>query len=308
MRLGQVLPFAALPFVFALGWWSHSRSVAQVPVSSSESKGVAISRSDAIRTSSSAAQNAAVNADGVDRSFDILDAKKRDDLEGTIRGVPFSFLKQIYLDRQDAEWKKTEEYYQQIPLDDTESMKKQSEEFFKQFQSNSGGSSSFTASSEWTLRGGKRVPVIFIAQIYSTKFVQRTDPGGWVVSDIAQGDATLATTGEDLCYSVSAYFRVGDTEKGRYASEGTGTCLNYVSVRDGKPFVLFNNNSKVLIPYFDRASVPLPGFGTDIDSDPQWYDSNGGKWFRLARVRWESISKEEFGRIQSDLQADVIRN
>lgn len=304
MRVGQVLPFAALPFVFALGWWSHPGSELQM---SDESRSKVFVR-DTVRVNSSSARGSPVSAGVADRSIDISEVKKRDALEGTIRGVPFSFLKQIYLERQDAEWKKTEEYYQQIPSDDTEAMKKQSEEFLRMFQRNSSGASFFTASSEWTLRGGKRVPVVFVGQIYSSRNVQGTDASGWVVHEGMQGDATLATKGEELCYLVTAYFRIGEAEGARYASEGTGSCLNWVPVRDGKPFVLFSSNSKALTPFFDRASVPLPGFGTDVDSDPQWYDSNTGKWSRLARVRWDPISKDEYGRMQGELQADVIRN
>lgn len=294
MRLGQVLPFAALPFVFALGWWSHPRS--ELLVSDESRTSMIVSKvtkvvTDTVRVNSSSARGTEV--------IDISDVKNRDALESTIRGVPFSFLKQIYLERQDAEWKKSEEYYQQIPPEDTEALKQQTDELFKQFQRNSAGASFFTTSSEWTLRGGKRVPVILFGQIYSS----RADQEG-----MATGDPVLATRGEEICYMVTVYLKIGEVEGSRYASEGTGSCLNWVATREGKPFILLNSNSKSLAPYFDRISVPLPGFGSDFDSDPQFYNSNQMKWSRLPRVRWDPISREDFARNQVDLQADVIRN
>jgi len=295
MRLGQILPFAALPFVFALGWWSHPGAELQV----SDVQQTKVFVSDTVRVNSSSARGNPVDTAVADRSIDISDVKKRDALEGTIRGVPFSFLKQIYLERQDAEWKKSEEYYQQIPLEDSEAMKRQTDELFKQFQRNSAGASFFTTTSEWTLRGGKRVPIILFGQIYSS----RGDQEGMVT-----GDPTLATRGDEICYMVTAYFKIGETEGSRYASEGTGSCLNWVATREGKPFILLNSNSKSLVPYFDRVSVPLPGFGSDFDSEPQWYNSNQMKWSRLARVRWNPISKDEFARNKVELQAVFFRN
>ena len=218
------------------------------------------------------------------------------DLEKTVRGVPFSFLKQIYLERQDQEWAKADQRYSRIPPEDEQGQKKQTEELFNLFQKNSNGASFFSATTEWTFRGGKSVPVTLLAQFYSSR-----------TADVSstQADASLATQGSELCYTATVYFKVGLAEGGHYSSAGTGSCLRWPTIREGRPYVLFDSYAKQMTPLFDKFTAPLPGFGSDGDVDPEWYDANRSSWTALSRLRWDAISREDYLRVESDLQLDT---
>lgn len=301
MFLRRHLSFLLLPVFFGLGWWGAG-------ISRSAVKDHLDSKSDVIRTSSSVSIASSSRGAGaekrgerldVDPRFDLTQDAVRDRLEKTIRGVPYSFLKQLYLERQDQEWKKSDQRYSRIPLEDEQAQKKQTEELFALFQKNSNGASFFMTTAEWALRGGKRVPVTLLAQLTSSIDTERGS---------TQGDASLATQGSELCYSVSIYFKVATNGSSHYASEGTGSCLRWPTVRDGKPFVLFDNYAKQLTPFFDKVSAPLPGFGSDNETDPEWYDSSGERWTALPRVRWDSITREDYFRFQADLQGDTFRD
>ncbi len=310
MRVGVFSSLFALLVFFGLGWagsnWIRARSLVEMPANEG---------SDLISVGAAHAENPhregkrLPNVSPGDSRFDIGSEKNRENLEATIRGVPFSFLKQIYLERQDSEWKKADQRYSRLPLEDEQAQKKQTEELFNLFQKNSNGGSFFIAQSEWTFRGGKRVPVILLARLYSSRTVDKIPNGSTPYENTTPGDAALATQGSELCYSASVYFKVGgENESGRYASEGTGSCLRWPTVREGKPYVLFENYAKQLTPLFDKVSAPLPGFGSDAEADPEWYDSGHGAWTALPRVHWDPVTREDYIRNETDLQADTTHN
>jgi hypothetical protein len=207
-----------------------------------------------------------------------------------------------------ADFKAADEMYSEVKPEDVEGKKKLAEYFFELFQRNSGGASFFTSSTEWTLRGGRRVPVTLLGQYYVSRSPSSDEDSGPIVHDTVTGDSTLATRPEDLCFMVMAYFKIGDAEGARYAQEGTGSCLAWSPSHKQKPFVVLNSNSKALMPYFDRVSIPQAGFGTDGDADPQWFDSNRGKWNKMSRIRWEPVGKVDYLRLQKDLQSEIIPN
>lgn len=298
---------------FALGRWSATPPVESKLVAVTESErmpfqnlhlSASATQTDSIRATASSTER---SADALS-DFDVSKPDVRESIDSIIRRVPFSFLKEIYTDREIADSKKAEELYETVKSEDEEGRKRLTEDLFALYQRNGNGDSYFTTTTEWTLRNGKKIPVTLAGQLYTSRVPVEDEEGGAWIHASTTADASQATKGEELCYMVSAYFKTGDAKGSKYSSEGTGSCLSWTAIQQGTPFVLLNSNSKGLMPYFDRVSVPLPGFGTDIAAQPRWFDSNRGSWSALSKVRWESVSKTEFQQTQKDLQAEVIPN
>lgn len=198
-------------------------------------------------------------------------------MEATLRKIPFSVLKRIYLARQDDEFLRVSERY---------TLANESDEFgdtlFKEFQTTQRSSEFFIASGEWKLRGGQTLP--FQA---SFRFYRDGVPENRGVRAEKLGER--ATDSTQVCWTASLIFKADEQRIPEY----TSTCLPFTSMRSGVPFAVFHAYSKEAGALYDTLSVPLPGFGTEREQDPEWYDSPTGAWTALPKVRWEEVSSAE---------------
>ncbi len=302
-----------IPIAFVLGWVGSS-TIHKTKVSPDDSlpSGCSVDgRTDVIRTSSSSTTRRNIEEQALEEEMSSsLNANSNGKSEAFIRGVPFPLLKRIYLERQDADWKKAHARYENIPVADEEAKKKQEEELFTLFKKNHTGPSHYSASGEWNLRGGKMIPYKILFRLYSQRStVGESGVFGADFPDRTTGDVNLATRGSEICFMAFVYFKVSDTPGAQYASDGTGSCLQWAGIRKNRPFVIFESyNSMEFEPYFDRISVPYPAFGTDSVMNPEWYDSHTGAWSTLSRVSWEPLSLEEFKQAEADLNAEMIKS
>lgn len=212
-----------------------------------------------------------------------------DAFETYSRKMPFSVMKRIYFERKDEEQRAISERYA-APAEGNPDYKESNEGLFSRFQFSESGEINFSASGDWVLKSGKRVPYRVFVEFYSTD--RNTDFGTTLASPAA------AKKPDDLCWHSQIYLEI----EGANSHFGTSTCLVWTSRREGVPFVVFeNHHSKRMLAHFDSIAVPLPGFGTEADVSPEWYDSTKRKWTPISEVRWESISKADSKRIRDDL-------
>jgi hypothetical protein len=197
--------------------------------------------------------------------------------------MPYSLLKQVFLERQDAEFEKSQGRYPSTQGMTEEEADRRTEEFFAKFQ-DSARTSYFIGHAEWKLRGGRSVEVETFAHFYASKSEGSPNPFGVL------GRSEEVKAGKELCWYVAIYAKIGET----YATEGTSSCLPWTSVREGYPYAVLGNYTKVLTPYFDSVSVPLPGFGDESSATPEWYDSTKARWTALSRIRWESAEMADY--------------
>jgi hypothetical protein len=270
--------FGKLP-IFASGTSATASIVSSSPASDTS---CAVGASDTLRIGASST-SAKSGADAIDPRFDLFDPKKRTELERTLREMPYSLLKQVFLERQDSEFEKSQERYPSTLGLSEEELDRRIQDFFEKFQATS-DTSYFVGHGEWKLRGGRSVEVQTFAHFYPSKLADPSKPFS------IQGSAQEISNGKELCWYLAVYVKIGES----YAHEGTSTCLPWTSVRDGHPYALLGNYSKSLTPYFDSLSVPLPGFGDDAGASPEWYDSTKGRWTGLSRIRWDGIERTDY--------------
>jgi hypothetical protein len=220
----------------------------------------------------------------------LADPRARAALEKTLRDVPYAVLKQVFLERQDAQWLRQQERYAQPKEMTDEELDQRADHLLEVFQRNAGDDFYYVSRGDIRLRGGKTLPYVELVEYYEAH-----SPGGEI-------PPSQVTKGKEVCYSATLYLRVGD----KYASDGLSNCLSWVPVRKQHPFALHSNyNSKRLVPYFDTVSIALPGFGGDGDVNSEWYDAGSNRWTSLGKIRFDPVSREEFTAIVKETQLET---
>jgi hypothetical protein len=230
----------------------------------------------------------------------LADPKLRSELEKKLREVPFAVLKQIYLERQDAQWEHLQERYPQPKEMNDEEIGRRTDALFESFRKNAGENSYFIARGEWRLRGGKSAPYVVLVEYYSS----RSESGGLAsLGRSSSTDGPSASNGRELCYVSTLYLRTGE----KFSSDGQSSCITWVPMRGELPFAVHSNyNAKRLVPYFDSIAVALPGFGGDAASE--WYDAGSDRWASLGRVRFDPVSRDEFVSFSKETQVESGTN
>lgn len=225
-------------------------------------------------------QSGRAKAAGASVVGDLVDPARVQNLgwmEATLRKIPFSVLKRFYLARQDDEFLRVSERY---------TLASESDGFgdtlFKEFQTTQRSSEFFIASGEWKLRGGQTLPFQASFRFYRDGVSENRG-----VRAEKLGERAMDST--QVCWTASLIFKADE----RRIQEYTSTCLPFTSMRSGVPFAVFHAYSKEAGALYDTLSVPLPGFGTEREQDPEWYDSATGVWTALPKVRWEEVSSAE---------------
>lgn len=276
---------AALALGFALGTRTQVASTEEKPAeTAAPEKNPATDR--VVSAASSARFGAPISSEkssceDSDR-FNLLDPKKRAAVEKFLHDVPFALLKEIFFERQDAEFEKTEDQFPAAKGLTEQEIDQRADEMMEKYRS---PSSFFTGSAEWTLRGGKRAQIQAFGNVYSNS---ETGTGKGDDFHSVLGPATEAKKGKDICWQITVYVDID----GISGSNGTASCLGWTGVREGHPYAVLGNYGKELTPYFDSIAVPLPGFAGESDAAPQWL--NSGKWSDLSRIRWNETTREEY--------------
>lgn len=285
----------AFVFVFGMGIFigtrvdSSSESVSEIAVPLERGPELREHSFDHLRLEQSSAVKDATNAPSaaVPSAENLTDPRLRAALEKNLREVPYAVLKQIYLERQDGQWQKQQERYAQPKEMSEEELDRRTGRLFDAFQRDA-ENAHYVSRGDLKLRGGKSVPYVALVEYYSS----RAESAG----------ASSATNGRELCYVSTLYLRIGQ----RYAADGQSSCLSWVAMRGDHPFAVHSNyNSKRLVPYFDSLSLALPGFGSDRDPTSEWYDSPSNRWTPVGRIRFESVSKDEYASISKETQLET---
>jgi hypothetical protein len=304
---------AAFLGVFAAGWGvgklplfaSATNAVASKPMEAGNGEietsavensagGATAEDSLSLSASARAAKSSGLAPDG---RADLFDPQKRETAERYLREIPYSLLKLIFLERQDAEFEKSQERYPTGQGKTDEENDRRMEGLFGRFRENS-QTFFFAGHADWKLRDGRTVEVETFAHFYSSRAEDIVKPIGMEKST---GELTSP---KELCWYVSVYLKLGD----RTASEGTSTCLAWTAVREGHPYAVLGNYQKSLTPYFDSISVPLPGFGDEGGANPEWYDSTKKKWTGLSPIRWENLEQTTYQQREKTLRDRSIVN
>jgi hypothetical protein len=287
--------------VFSAGWAvgklplfaSATNAVAaKAPlVSGGESGNHALPSGDVVKMGASSTTSAKVE-ETPDSRFDLYDVKKRAELESYLQKIPFAVLKGVYLEREDVEFLKVSSRYEDSSALGEKEKAERTAEIFDAYQKNAGAKAHFYAEGEWKLRGGRVVPYRAFANYYSSQPIE--GKGGWVTTSPPQ-----VKDPSDFCWYVGVFFLVGS----KYELQSNSTCLGSTPLRDGAPFAFLQAYRKSLAPYFDSVAVPLPGFGTEESTTPEWYDSTRASWSALSSVRWEPRDPAVYQQLEKDTRA-----
>ena len=229
----------------------------------------------------------------------LADPRARAALEKSLREVPYAVLKQIFLERQDAQWLRQQERYAQPKEMTDEEIARRADRLFEAYRRNGGENSYYISRGELKLRGGKAYPFVAFVEYYSSRPRESAVPN---VGDTVQAEGSEATRGKEMCFGSTLAIRIGD----RYASDALSNCLTWVAVRKQAPFVLHANyNSKRLVPIFDTVALALPGFGNDGEVSSEWFDAGAERWASLGNLHWDPVSKDEFVAASKEVELET---